>query len=148
MNEQTCNTCHKTKPITAFEWQKNRPNPRKKCQECRHKERDYEKEYAYRNKKRKQKYWEDPDAARRAWEKSKYGVCKEDFQYSCCWICGSTQKLCIDHCHNSNEVRGLLCVRCNTALGMFGDNTVSLHRAIEYLNKQPHFQLSWENYPK
>lgn len=148
MREQECNTCHKVKPLSEFEWQKSRPNPRKKCQKCRHKDRNYEKEYAYRNEKKKQKYWGDPDAARRSWERSKYGVCKEDFSYSCCWICGSSERLCIDHCHTSGQPRGLLCTKCNTALGMFEDNPVKMQRAVQYLADSPHFQLPWKDYPK
>lgn len=144
-----CISCGITKPISAFEWQKDRPNPRKKCQACRHSERDYTKEYEYRNKKRKEQYWADPDKARQVWEKVKYGVCKEDFEYSCCWICGSKVRLCIDHNHETGNVRGLLCTKCNTGLGMFEDNPVKLERAIEYLSDEnPHYQLSWSKYPK
>lgn len=40
----------------------------------------------------------------------------------------------IDHDHNSGQVRGILCVNCNTAMGKFGDSTIILQRAIDYLN--------------
>lgn len=141
MIEQECVSCKTIKPISSFEWQKNRPNPRKKCKECRHSERDYKKEYDYRNKKRKQRYWEDPQKARQQWEKTVYGVCKENFNYSCCWICGSTQRLCIDHCHTTKNPRGILCSKCNTALGMFEDNILKMQRAVEYLDGTTHFNL-------
>lgn len=39
----------------------------------------------------------------------------------------------LDHCHNTGQVRGLLCHNCNRALGLFKDNTVILSNAIEYL---------------
>tara|TARA_Y100001973_G_scaffold90970_1_gene139115 strand:+ start:109 stop:501 length:393 start_codon:yes stop_codon:yes gene_type:complete len=39
----------------------------------------------------------------------------------------------IDHCHESNKVRGLLCGKCNTALGGFNDDIELLRTAIEYL---------------
>lgn len=42
---------------------------------------------------------------------------------------------CIDHCHDSGEVRGVLCRKCNSALGFVNDDTVTLLRLIEYLNK-------------
>jgi len=42
-------------------------------------------------------------------------------------------KACIDHCHTSGRVRGLLCSKCNTGLGGFRDNIESLQRAIDYL---------------
>ena len=148
MHKQKCKSCSQVKPVEAFEWQKNRPNPRKVCQKCRHANRDYEKEYAYRNKKRKEKYWADPDKARMEWEKSVYGVCKEDFSYSECWICGSTARLCIDHCHDSGEPRGLLCTKCNSAVGMFDEDADRMIKAVEYLASGPHFQLSWKKYHK
>ena len=42
--------------------------------------------------------------------------------------------LCIDHCHVTNKVRGLLCRDCNFALGLFKDNADNLTNAIKYLN--------------
>lgn len=40
---------------------------------------------------------------------------------------------CVDHCHDSFKVRGLLCAECNKGLGNFKDNKTSLQNAIEYL---------------
>ena len=145
---QVCLECGIEKPVESFEWQKNRPNPRKRCKSCRHKARDFSKEYEYRRKKKKEKYWEDPAAARRIWERSVYGICKEDFKYDVCWICGSSHRLSIDHCHASEKVRGLLCGRCNSALGFFKDDVENLKKAIEYLEYgETHYQLSRRSYP-
>jgi hypothetical protein len=41
----------------------------------------------------------------------------------------------IDHSHTTNEVRGILCNKCNQALGLFHDDTDNLNRAITYLNR-------------
>ncbi len=41
--------------------------------------------------------------------------------------------LCVDHCHKTGKVRGLLCHNCNRALGLLQDNTNYLQSAIEYL---------------
>jgi hypothetical protein len=43
--------------------------------------------------------------------------------------------LFIDHCHTSGKVRGLLCQKCNSGLGMFNDNIETLNEAIFYLTK-------------
>ena len=54
-----------------------------------------------------------------------------------CEICNqldSTGKqLAIDHCHKTGKLRGRLCSRCNTGLGMFLDSEALLQRAIKYL---------------
>jgi len=41
----------------------------------------------------------------------------------------------VDHCHAYNLVRGLLCRRCNLAIGMFHDDVKLLQRAVEYIEK-------------
>jgi hypothetical protein len=42
-------------------------------------------------------------------------------------------KLCIDHDHQTGEVRGILCRTHNKALGIFGDSVEGLEKAIGYL---------------
>jgi hypothetical protein len=39
----------------------------------------------------------------------------------------------VDHDHETNRIRGLLCNNCNTGLGLFKDNPTTLLRAIQYL---------------
>ena len=57
-----------------------------------------------------------------------------------CKICdnleGTTKltKFVVDHCHTSGEVRGILCGKCNTAIGHLGDDVAILARAITYLS--------------
>ena len=59
-----------------------------------------------------------------------------------CQICGTPEgddkptKLVVDHCHDTGKVRGLICDRCNRALGLVGDNTKTLSNLITYLEKQ------------
>ena len=40
----------------------------------------------------------------------------------------------IDHSHAAGSVRGILCRRCNTALGLLEERVDNLERAIEYLS--------------
>jgi len=39
----------------------------------------------------------------------------------------------VDHCHTTDEVRGLLCSQCNRGIGILGDTSVSLLKAVRYL---------------
>lgn len=55
-------------------------------------------------------------------------------------ICGATDDLGIDHDHNSGEVRGKLCDKCNQGLGLFQDSPELLHAAADY--------IKWHYYPK
>lgn len=73
---------------------------------------------------------------------SKYGLTEQDYldllekQMSLCGICGTPFGdgiPHIDHCHVTQEVRGLLCGRCNTGLGQFLDNPEILQQAIDYV---------------
>lgn len=53
-----------------------------------------------------------------------------------CQICNRKfDKLYIDHCHITGIVRGLLCNKCNSGLGMLEDNRQYLENAISYLDK-------------
>lgn len=61
-----------------------------------------------------------------------------DKQGGCCAICGTHQselinKLCIDHNHITGAVRGLLCSKCNSALGYVNEDIKILKSVIEYL---------------
>lgn len=81
--------------------------------------------------------------------KKKYGIAIDDWQKmydeqgGVCKICGKPEtkvdrrqgvvrSLSVDHCHNTNKVRGLLCSDCNTAIGLFKHDESLLNRAIEY----------------
>lgn len=68
----------------------------------------------------------------------------------CCAICGKHQdfckthkkkvegdggcRLCVDHCHKTGKVRGLVCVNCNGMLGFANDSSETLSSAIRYLS--------------
>jgi hypothetical protein len=75
--------------------------------------------------------------------RSRYGITNEQYEAAleecngCCQICGEAEstgrRLSIDHCHTTQENRGLLCQRCNTAIGMLIDDTNLLENALTYV---------------
>jgi hypothetical protein len=95
-----------------------------------------------------------PEKARSAWRTAeaksrdnlqsrarKYGLTKQELQVLIdqadgkCEICGRKpfRWLVVDHCHNTQIVRGMLCEGCNQAIGLFQEDTDSMQSAIEYL---------------
>jgi hypothetical protein len=104
--------------------------------------------YASRNKQRRA----DVNAASHI--KRKYGITLAAYdavlasQNGGCAICGSTKagrpmgrRLLIDHNHTTQEIRGLLCHRCNAAIGLFGDDADLVAKAAAYLRK-PSLQIN------
>lgn len=58
-------------------------------------------------------------------------------QKGVCAICGKqgARALAIDHDHTTGKIRGLLCGKCNTGIGMLGDTFETVRRAAAYLKK-------------
>jgi len=53
-----------------------------------------------------------------------------------CSICGVlSETLLIDHCHKTGKLRGLLCRKCNTVIGMCDDSVLILNSAIRYVQE-------------
>lgn len=86
-----------------------------------------------------------PERSRNNRLKSRYGITTEqrsallDAQGGLCAICGSGDvKLFVDHCHNTGDVRGLLCRGCNSMIGFAGDLSERLIAGARYLEaKRP-----------
>jgi hypothetical protein len=61
-------------------------------------------------------------------------------QKGCCTICGRHEsefkrRLNIDHDHETNKLRGLLCSNCNAGIGNLQDDAELLLKAYNYLRK-------------
>lgn len=87
-----------------------------------------------------------PDKSKNSWLRKKYGITLIEYnqmlesQNGVCKICeksglNSSGNLHVDHCHTTNKVRGLLCARCNIALGNLNDDPELFRKAIKYLEQ-------------
>lgn len=54
-------------------------------------------------------------------------------QEGLCLICGKSEKLVVDHNHNTGKVRGLLCFNCNVGIGFLKEDISNFIKAIEYI---------------
>lgn len=89
----------------------------------------------------------DPAKAQAYNRRYKYGITAEAFdallaiQGGVCAVCrsdewpGKDNRPHIDHCHATGRIRGILCGRCNTGLGQFGDDPARLRAAADYLER-------------
>ena len=92
------------------------------------------------------KHLETAKIHRHRWNlKYNYGMTLADYealfvaQGGRCAICrglppeNRKKKLAVDHCHETNTIRGLLCDACNRGIGYFKDDQALLMRAVEYI---------------
>lgn len=84
--------------------------------------------------------------------KKKYGINNLDFneimdrQKGVCAIClkpetmkhqnGKIKESSVDHDHKTGKTRGLLCTKCNVAIGLMNDDSRLLKRAMNYINNK------------
>jgi len=138
MDEKVCTVCKVPKQITAFGKHKNCKNGiSSRCRSCTNR---YLRELTAKRS---------PDDLAKALKrrlKKEYGISFEEYmniierQSGVCAICGKTPfqisgKMCLDHCHKTGKIRGVLCTLCNTGIGMFNDSEDNLKEAINYLSR-------------
>lgn len=113
------------------------------------------KELNAKNKLKRKAFYDSPEgiiSSRRSHLKRTYNLTLEEFneklesQNNVCAICNSSNTrdkhgvMAVDHCHNTGKIRGLLCFKCNSALGNFNDDKQLLIKAIKYLEKYEQFK--------
>lgn len=81
-------------------------------------------------------------AARKFTLKAIFGLTPEDYDEmaksqgglcaGCKKKCAIGRRLCVDHCHKTGEIRGLLCGKCNMACGMLDDDPDLMESLAHY----------------
>lgn len=129
-----CRMCEKILPIGEFARngklrESKNDGVRSYCRECN-------------SKRSKDRY--NPQYARDRML-AKYDITQDEYNYiliaqkGVCAICkspepgGKCKNFSVDHDHETEAVRGLLCVACNTALGLIKDKVEVLGEMISYL---------------
>lgn len=130
LTAKTCTRCNTEKPIDDFALKPNDSILRTShCRQCRNESRA---RFA------------------RTSPNEMFGLSAEQYkellnkQNGVCAICNGKAnhrrmkhtELCIDHCHETGAVRGLLCSRCNLGIGNFGDNIDLMLEAVKYLQSR------------
>ena len=144
-----CSKCKQTKPISEFGKHCRCKNGiRCSCKECENayyyetRERFKPRIYAFYKNNRKEyqaRHWRNK-------VKRIYGISADEYkkmlleQNERCAICFKHQselnhKMCVDHNHKTNKNRGLLCRKCNVAIGNLNENIAHLQAAITYLKR-------------
>lgn len=130
-----CNGCQKARPLGDFYRRSGSGAPRSRCWECvddaRLKRGPVKRRAA------------SSQSTLRFHLKDWYGITLEEFQLllnsqrGLCAICGEPEagkyRLSVDHCHETGRIRGLLCRKCNVAIGMLKESVTVLEAAIRYL---------------
>ncbi len=136
---QQCKSCLEIKDRSEFRYRKKRNKVdyyyQSMCKVC---ERKRAKELWYLN------HDTNKEKLRSKIRTIMYKITEEQYQdmlllqNNSCAICGAHTaggkgSWHVDHNHTTNKVRGLLCHKCNTGLGLFSDNPDLLTKAREYL---------------
>jgi hypothetical protein len=118
-------------------------------------QKEYNKEYRKKNVEKlnaNNKKWREENKEQdalvmlKARLKRKYNLSIDEYktliesQNNSCKVCGTHAKnnlkgkLYIDHCHTTGKVRGLLCMKCNSALGLLNDDKALIQNLLDYLS--------------
>ena len=160
--EKACSKCGEIKPLGEFHKHKSQKDGHcRECKECtcargrewyaanKGQKAAKGKAYYAANKKRiaakgKAYYAANVERYTDRWLQKTYSVSLSEYnemlgaQDNRCAICGEAsgefiRKLAVDHDHETGQIRGLLCGRCNPGLGYFMHDPELLKQAIGYL---------------
>lgn len=126
-SDKTCSKCNDLKPIEEFHFRNDSNTHYTYCRDCKTKQ-------TYTNSIQKKFNMSPTDY-----------INLHDYQKGLCAICSTPVenvftgfkgiKQAIDHCHHTGEIRGILCRKCNSGIGMLQDDPYIIEKALNYLNK-------------
>jgi hypothetical protein len=137
----------KCKPCKREAAKKYRANNPEKTANYRNTNRDKIRAYALANREReraRQKQDWESGKRRDAVLRRNFGITLETYnalweiQEGKCAICGRAggkRRLAVDHCHETGNIRGLLCDPCNRGIGFLRESPSALRRAASYIEK-------------
>lgn len=142
VTERSCTRCGEVKPIAEFRVRTRvNPRPRSTCKSCervrsvgrwatmdRSTRNEMRRSAAYKLKHRPR------ERRRKIIRLFGEDVWLKVQSATSCEICGDSDRLVPDHSHTKGHFRGILCNRCNLAVGLFKDDAVSLRKAARYLS--------------
>jgi len=151
LTTKACTKCGEVKDLELFHPSKvNKDGRTSHCRDCRNSAR---REYGRNNKKELNKQRREWYVGNRDYELGKakhynlrkYGITLSNYdemlnkQHGVCRICGEIPSgrfsLSVDHNHETGKVRGLLCGKCNFAIGLMRDNPDLLRKSAQYLEE-------------
>lgn len=138
MDTKQCQMCKITKPVAEF--YKSKQSKTGYCSYCRDCKLEANKRSdSKRLTENREKFLDQ----RKNWHlKRVFGITLDEYrgmlkkQNEVCAIClkkDTGKMLAVDHCHKTKVIRGLLCQKCNRAIGQLDDDIQRLNRAIGYL---------------
>jgi hypothetical protein len=157
MSGRICTSCKLLKEITCFYVHKSGEKagkPYSHCKDCKaiqqreNRDANKKKDPDYYNRQSRNWRRSNPDRNSANFRKSQlkrnFGITSEEYesmaknQNDRCLVCGAhrdslKRDLAVDHCHITGKVRGLLCSRCNTGIGLLKDSPEVLKSALRYL---------------
>lgn len=135
--EQACRKCGLVQPLSNYRRSaSSKGGYYKTCKACTYSQATSNKEkltFSYWKHKLKKAYSLTPD--------DYYLMLQR--QGGVCAICGTSNPgakksyFCVDHCHHTGQVRGLLCSSCNIGIGNLKDSRRLLQSALLYLDGKP-----------
>ena len=136
-----CKPCERVVQAEYYQRNKEKIKARVSAWQIENADKKRANDARYRASGKKQ-YDNNRQARRR---KRVYGITEEQYAEmleragGVCEICGrvpsevSSKGACVDHCHETGKVRGILCIPCNTGIGNLRDDPAVLRKALSYL---------------